>query len=599
MIHPEDLAIYRSRLDAQRQGLAESVDLEYRIRSGAGDWRWVYTRSKSIMNDPSGRPWRVIGTVQDVTARVETEHQLRRAKAEADAASRAKSEFLASMSHEIRTPMNGIIGMTSLLTETELSSEQRDFVSTIRASSEALLSIVNDILDFSKIESGKMEIEKECPSALALCLEETLDLFAKTAGEKGLEIGYNIEADVPAWITGDVTRLVSRSSPISSITRSSSPPPERYRSRCGGERDAPAGRLCLEFVVQDTGIGIPPEGISRLFQSFSQVDSSTTRRFGGTGLGLAICERLCQLMGGGIRVESVMGRGSAFIFTILTEPAPLPVDIDFSPPLPAPLRAGLVVCVEDHPMNQARLRSFFAKWGATCEVVSDVAAARVLLPRLPAPPSLLVVDHAAKEAGAVEAIAGVDCPYLAMGLFGAETPAAPAGRPSGFVTKPLKTAALQHAIIRLFSSAAAAGPSAPVRETRLSDEVPLKVLLAEDNAVNQKVALGLLERLGYRADLAVNGIEVLSMAEKQPYDLILMDMQMPEMDGLEACRELRRRLPPALQPKIVALTANAMQGDRDICLAAGMNDYIPKPVQLHEIAALIRRQFGRPDASKA
>jgi CheY-like chemotaxis protein len=220
------------------------------------------------------------------------------------------------------------------------------------------------------------------------------------------------------------------------------------------------------------------------------------------------------------------------------------------------------------------------------------------LARLPAPPCLLVVDHAAKGAGAVEPIAGVQCPYLAMASFGAEAPPALVGRPSGVVTKPLKSAALRHAVIRLFRTGAVVDPAAPVRESLLSEEVPLRVLLAEDNAVNQKVALGLLERLGYRADLAANGLEALSLAEKQPYDLILMDLQMPEMDGLEACRQLRRRLPPARQPKVVAFTANAMEGDRNICLAAGMNDYISKPAMLDEIAAVIRRQFGRPDAGK-
>ena len=594
LIHPDDLAVYRPRVESQLNGAATFIDLEYRIRTRTGDWRWIYGRSKSISTDFQGRPARIIGTVQDVTARVETEHHLRRAKAEADATSRAKSEFLASMSHEIRTPMNGIIGMTSLITETPLTVEQRDYVNTIRSSSEALLTIINDILDFSKIESGKMEIE-HAPFGLALCLEETLDLFAVKAAEKNIEIGYCIARDVPPWITGDVTRLwqvitnlVNNAVKFTSIGSVS----------VEVTRGAPAGggRFLLEFAVRDTGIGIPADRLNRLFKAFSQVDSSTTRKYGGTGLGLAISQRLSLQMGGNIRVESVVGRGSAFIFNILTEAAPLPVDIDYLPPLPEALRGGTVLCVEDHHVTQQRLRGLLEKWGVTVAVARDVEEAATLAATLAPPPVLLVVDHGATEdasqPGLLDAIA---CPRLEMVAFGKNLPlSAPAGRAFATVTKPLKDSAFMHAVTTLFSVIPEEEAAVIPSDTHvLAQEVPLAVLLAEDNPVNQKVALGYLERMGYRADLVANGLEAVAALERRPYDLVLMDLQMPDMDGLEASRQIRRRLPAERQPKIIALTANAMEGDRELCLAAGMDDYISKPVKLHEMAAAIRRQFAK------
>jgi PAS domain S-box-containing protein len=590
LLHPDDTSTFESRIQTLRQGTSTTVTSESRIRSNSGDWRWIQTRAKSVGLDPGRRHARVIGTVQDVTARVEFEHQLRRAKSEADAASRAKSEFLASMSHEIRTPLNGIIGMTSLMMDTELAAAQRDYVETIRNSGDALLDIVNEILDFSKIESGKLEIE-HVPFALAPCLEEAIDLVAKVAEEKKLELGYCIAPDVPPWITGDATRLWQVvSNLVNNGVKFTSSGSVSLEVRRGAA--APAGRICLEFAVRDTGIGIPPERMSRLFKPFSQGDSSTTRRFGGTGLGLAICERLCNLMGGGVQVESTVDVGSTFTFTIMVGEAAPPAEAPGLPPLPPALRGASVLCISGNSTIRTRLQALLDEWGVT-GLFAPNAAAAVEMAGVKARPALLVVDQAAVATVAVlDELTIFRCPAVVLVPFGRTPLPSKDPRAVGVVSKPLKNAAFFQEVVRILVERRRAEPVEVSDEPKFASEYPLKVLLVEDNLVNQKVALGLLTRLGYHADWAANGLQALAMMEKQAYDLVLMDLQMPEMDGLEACREIHARFPAERIPKIVALTANALMSDRERCLAAGMHDYIAKPVKLQEVAAAIRRQFG-------
>lgn len=722
LIHPDDLSLYRRRTDSQLSGVTTFIDPEYRVRTRHGDWRWVYTRSKTI-STAQNRPTRIMGTVQDTTARreaeqalresqaetrklslvasktdnaviigsphgsiewvnesftrimeyrleevsgknpadfmagpdtnsdtvlkiraamargegldtdvvnysksgrkyhlnleiqpiyneenklenfiaimtditvrVESENQLRRAKAEADAASRAKSEFLASMSHEIRTPMNGVIGMTSLLMETKLSGEQRDFVNTIRTSGEALLTIINDILDFSKIESGKMELEN-MPFDLSLCIEEAFDLFALQASAKKLELTYHIANDVPGWIIGDVTRLrqiivnlvnnavkFTPSGSIAVVVKSLTKP-------------TPNGEQMLEFAIEDSGIGIPADRLDRLFKAFSQVDSSTTRKYGGTGLGLAISQRLSQLMGGDVRVESKLGEGSSFIFSIETKAAAIPFE-DSASPFPMGVPQGTVLCIEDHPVTQAYLRDNLAAWGLSAQFASNVNEAVELTNKMTIPPSLLIIDGDETENDStLTDSAQIKVPRILMLPFGQSAPLAPDDLPFSVLYKPLKVATVKQAVMQVFRRYGDGLKPAeePKTSLPLAQEFPLDILLVEDNAVNQKVALRFLQRIGYRADAVGNGLEAVTTLESRHYDLVFMDLQMPIMDGIEASRQIRRRLPADRQPKIVALTANAMQGDRELCLSAGMDDYISKPVKIHEIDAAIRRQFG-------
>ena len=576
----------------------EGVSCDVVNYSKSGRKYHLHLEIQPVRNESGGLDT-FIAILADITTRVDTETALRRAKIEADTASRAKSEFLASMSHEIRTPMNGVIGMTSLLQETPLSPEQRDFVNTIRTSGESLLTIINDILDFSKIESGKMELEN-LPFDLSLCLEETLDLFSVQAASKQLELAYAIGEEVPPWVVGDITRLrqvlVNLVNNAVKFTPAGRIDISVRRAPLNPDQLIEPGRMLVEFEVRDSGIGIPADRINRLFKPFSQIDSSTTRKYGGTGLGLAICHRLCALMGGGIRVESAPGQGSSFIFTLLTEASPAQAGGGL-PALPELLRGGTVLCVDDNPVVIRRLDVQFRSWGTHFAASANAQRALDYLAASPKPSlvlldsDLLLGDAGAALQARLESAAVPTLILLPVGMSSSQLNPAALAAPS--VVKPIKNISLLRSLQSLFKGNQArpeAAATAPAKAL-LGEEFPLRVLLVEDNAVNQKVALRFLERLGYSADAVANGLEALDSIAVRDYELVLMDLQMPEMDGFEASRQIRRRLPKERQPKIIALTANALQGDRELCLAAGMDDYITKPVKLHELGAVIRRQF--------
>jgi signal transduction histidine kinase/DNA-binding response OmpR family regulator len=540
------------------------------------DGRWIQVSERKTANGG------VVAIYADITQLKQHEAELAAARDAAEEANRSKSSFLATMSHEIRTPMNAVIGMSGLLLDTALNDEQRDYANTIRDSSEALLTIINDILDFSKIEAGRMDIEAQ-PFDLRDCVESALDLISSRAAEKGLDIAYLFEGDTPAAIKGDLTRL--RQILLNLLSNA-----VKFTDRGEVVLTVTAERDQLEFAVRDTGIGLDENGKSRLFQSFSQADSSTTRKYGGTGLGLAISKRLAELMGGTMWVESAgPGHGSTFHFTIRSQRAHLPQGTrrDFIGAQPA-LQGKHILVVDDNATNRKILALQAVKWGMGVEDTEAPEQALQVLKR--GSFDLAILDmHMPGMDGATLASrireAGHTLPLVLFSSLGHKevSDSLFAAR----LAKPLRQSQLFDTLVTLLVNDAAPRQVAARAKSRIDAEMAsrhaLRILLAEDNAVNQKLALRLLQQMGYRADLASNGIEAIECVARQTYDVVLMDVQMPEMDGIEASRRITTRWPAGQRPRIVAMTANAMQGDREMCLAAGMDDYLSKPIRLDEL----------------
>ncbi len=517
------------------------------------------------------------------------------ARREAEEASRAKSEFLANVSHEIRTPMNAVIGMTSVLLGTPLGRDQKDWVTTIRRSGEELLVILNDMLDLSKIEAGRLEIETLRFSVLD-CVEEAVELLAESAARKRLELGSLVAAEVPAAVLSDATRLRQvLVNFLGNAVKFTSKGEVFVNVGIGEAPEPPAqNNVELRFTVHDTGPGISAGHMDRLFKPFSQADSSITRLFGGTGLGLAISQRLVEHLGGSIRVDSEPGRGSSFSFTILCQTAPTVPTVPKDPGGPRLETEGLAgkrLLLAGVRVPAARVVEGYARqWGIRCDHASGSPGSPPVLPEIR--PDLAVVDQEDRSAQEwLKILEDAWIPTLILRPIGVQE-YGEEWSPT-VVHRPVRRGSLLIAV-----RAALGLPVGPLTSSRGSDDTAeiraglpasLRILLAEDNSVNQKVALLLLERLGYRADLAANGLEALAALRRQPYDLVLMDVQMPEMDGLEAARRIRAEWPPDARPRIIAMTANALRGDREACLEAGMDDYLSKPILLDDLRQVLLR----------
>lgn len=647
-IHPDDVQFVFTILDRYLSGAIPAYDCTHRIQHREGHYLWVQNKGKCL-RDEYGKAFRIVGTMTNITDKVVADNQLKLAKEEAENANRAKSEFLATMSHEIRTPMNAVIGMAELLSDTPLDEQQTEFLDILHSSGSNLLGIINDILDFSKIESGKLELETST-FQLQHCLEKCLDIVAPRASAKQLNIGYYFDPNVSVWMTGDLTRLkqvmVNLLGNAVKFTHEGEVALFVQGTACGLDTETDAnitgakikipttsqpktevGRSqLLTFAVLDTGIGIPAERMHRLFKPFSQIDASTTRNYGGTGLGLVISQRIVKAMGGCMWVESdgqIAGDRPDYVMPLTLKDydfervqtifycqiplaiAPIPdrsaLDLQHSLPTLAGKKAFIL---HHNPLISSSLVAHLQQLDMTAEIITSIPKLRQHLDRQTQKKTehIFLVEHDLWDRQGQRLNHMIhnkypDVPLIVLNGMGNPEDSSDSSI-SIVLNQPFKPTQLHSA----FKKVLAAGTMLPCSQTTthptplascLGDRYPLKILLAEDNLTNQKVATKVLARLGYDIDIANNGVEVLEREAQAEYDIIFMDVQMPEMDGIEATRQLKQtwQRDDTLRkhPTIIAMTANAMADDREICLNAGMDAYLSKPIQLDALTTMLKQ----------
>jgi PAS domain S-box-containing protein len=593
-IFHNDIEINDNNFEKLIKHEVEYCRFQLRLKTKKGKFKWVEMFSR-LMYDEDNKILGLYGMISDISERRNAEEELIKTKVSAEEATKAKSEFLAVMSHEIRTPMNGVLGMTGLLLETSLTPEQREYVETIRVSGDTLLTLINDILDFSKIESGKMELE-ENPFEVKECIEDAFELLTSEAVKKRLDLLHLIETDVPDFIIGDVTRLRQV---LVNLVNNAIKFTEKGEVFVNVKKVKQEKNIVeLQFSVKDTGMGIPKEKYDKIFKSFSQVDSSTTRKFGGTGLGLAICKRLVELMGGNIWLESEEGLGSTFHFTIKTRVSNVnPPKIFLKSSLPA-LKNKRVLIVDDNDTNLQIITLQCKNWGMIPRATPNGKEALKWIENND-PFDIAILDMLMPEMDGIALSKEIrnlrdkeELPIIMLtsaGNFDVDKELTEKLF-SAFVSKPIKQSQLYNIILNVTlkdSKEQIEEIKKKVLDRNMSEKIPMRILVAEDNIINQKLILKILAQLGYKADVVGNGMEVIDTLKRQRYDMIFMDIQMPEMDGLEATKFINQTWHNEDRPTIVAMTANVMHGDKEKCINAGMDDYISKPVLIEEVQKLI------------
>jgi len=606
MTHPEDRPRMRQQMEQLRTGKLAHFQLEKRYLTKSARVIWVNLEI-SILADPSGKPRFLLGIAKDITERKQFEAELQAAKSAAEAASQAKSNFLAAMSHEIRTPMNGVIGMTELVLDTSLDSEQREHLSIVKISAESLLTILNDILDFSKIEAGKLDLDP-IPFALRECLRDALQTVQVRAQQKDISLDWDVQEDTPNLLIGDPGRL--RQVLINLVGNAIKFTEQgKISVRVEATPTAEDGAK-LHFLIQDTGIGIPPEKQKEIFEPFAQADGSTTRKYGGTGLGLSICVRLVQLMGGRLWVESEHGRGSTFHFTVQLAIQAVPKDLPGSS-LNASLMGLSALVVDDNPTDRALLARMLESLGLRISVASGANEALAIVSQSTSsakPFSFLLIDaympgmdgfSLAEQLKRDPALKSATLLMVTASTLPEDEARCRALGLAAYLVKPIRQPDLLEALRRLVSGVTLPHETLLTKGNLRQSRARLNILLAEDNSVNQQLARRLLEQRGYSVTVAPDGRQAVSAWQSGRFDLILMDVQMPELDGYQATAAIREKESGSgVHVPIIAMTAHALKGDRERCLAAGMDDYLSKPINRMELYSLIEKHSPAPGSPK-